>query len=337
MNNPNRYDPRLSGLRGIAALMVVTVHVASYGILPFSLGVFVYDYSQLTAGLWIGVPIFLMLSMLLLLKSLDGNPSLGHYFRRRVKRIWPIYFASVILIGVAFQGLYHFTLWDYLSFFTFTQYYRQPALWGPMGVFWTLQLEEAAYLFIPLIHRSQHKELIASVLIAASLAWIVALFNTSLLTSTGWGLQNLWFSPPTWLIAYGLGILIYTGRFAGGSWRVIRWATIPSLMLAALPLPFYSNSLSQQYELFYLLGLLAFASVVANPPSFLRYGAVVGESSYALYASHLAFLFAFGVLGIPLALGVSFAAEFALRPREISSRLNSPLPPEQELSRERSL
>ncbi len=317
-----RYDPRLSGLRGLAAVMVAMLHVVTYGAIP-AYGIVYTVYRSATTGFWIGVPVFLMLSIYLLLKSLDTQSSLRRYFSRRIRRIWPIYFGSIILIFVVFQSSYHLSLSDYVGFFTFTEYYSHPSIWGPLGVFWTLQLEEAAYVCIPFVHRSQHKEWIALGLVLISASWVCLLYSTRVLfAATGWSLAYLWFSPPSWLAAYGLGILVYTGRFDGPRSKALRWLAPLSLCLAAVALPFSLGPLSQEYQVFYPIALLGFAAVLANPPAFFRYFALVGEGSYAMYAGHIAFLLVFGLYGIPLILLSSLLVEIALRPKEVSSRLN---------------
>ncbi|HEV2139041.1 MAG TPA: acyltransferase family protein, partial [Nitrososphaerales archaeon] len=194
MAKTTSYDPRLSGLRGSAAFLIVLYHVAGFGV-PLAVPPLVAKlFDQSVVGFWVGVPVFLMLSMVLLLKSLDANPDIKHYFWRRIKRIWPIYFGSLIVIFLFFNAYttYHLTVWDYVGFFTFTEYYVHPFINGPLGVFWTLQLEEAVYLFIPLIHSSRRKEWIGSILVGVGLTWTYLLFSTNVIAST-WDTQSLLF------------------------------------------------------------------------------------------------------------------------------------------------
>ncbi|MDA4126919.1 MAG: acyltransferase family protein, partial [Thaumarchaeota archaeon] len=91
MAKPTSYDPRLSGLRGSAAFLIVLYHVAGFGILVGIPPLLARAFDQAVVGFWVGVPVFLMLSMVLLLRSLDANSDIKHYFKRRIKRIWPIY------------------------------------------------------------------------------------------------------------------------------------------------------------------------------------------------------------------------------------------------------
>ena len=104
----------------------------------------------------------------------------------------------------------------------------------------------------------------------------------------------------------------------------MRWLVPPMLVIGSFGLPFNLPNFVQEYELFYPLVCLGFAAVVAHPPSFLKYCAVIGEGSYAMYATHTMFLLVFGILGLPLVLLSSFCVEFAMRPSEILRRLNLP-------------
>jgi len=103
---------------------------------------------------------------------------------------------------------------------------------------------------------------------------------------------------------------------------MLSWLAPLSLLIAAIALPFSLGPLSQEYEVFYPVGLFGFATVLANPPTFLRYGALIREGSYAMYAGHIAFILTFGLMGLPLIVLSSLLVEIGLRPRTISKRLN---------------
>ena len=152
----HNFDPRLSGLRGIAALSVVVFHMGGY-----------FDFPTLVFGFillgYLGVPIFFMLSMYLLLNSLKTKPDLKHYFKRRILRIWPIYYGSII----SFYFLFHIPFWAFVRYLFFVEYYVNPLGYVPAAIFWTLQLEEAVYLLIPIISRLRVNQKI----ILASITW----------------------------------------------------------------------------------------------------------------------------------------------------------------------
>src|SRR5438132_6718138 len=85
-----------------------------------------------------------MMSMYRLLKRLDANADLRHYFRRRIIRIWPIYFGTLVVLYLLFP----YPLIDFIRYLLFfVEYYVYPLGYFPVSIFWTLQLEEAVYLF----------------------------------------------------------------------------------------------------------------------------------------------------------------------------------------------
>jgi len=129
------FQPALSGLRGLSSLGIGLLHTAGYW-MPGLAIVF--------SSFYYGVPIFLMLSIFLLLGSLERKPGLKRYFKRRITRIWPIYFGTLTAIYLLnFSGGMKFT--SFIEYLTFTQYFLHPAQSFPgTGLFWSLQLEEFA-------------------------------------------------------------------------------------------------------------------------------------------------------------------------------------------------
>jgi peptidoglycan/LPS O-acetylase OafA/YrhL len=266
-----------------------------------------------------------MLSMFLLLHSLDSNQDLKHYFWRRIKRIWPIYYGLVMLAFL----IYHISVGNLLQYLTFTQYWVTPLGGGVLTVFWTLQLEEAMYLFIPLIHRTKHKLSIAWILIAINLLTSVLFSAYEISPAISQALRPLSFLLPyintdafflEWLAAYGVGILAYVYRQA-----------IPKFLIYLAPIALAGIALCVALgvpelnfvfrQTVYFLILPGFAALLVHPPRFLRYFAILGEESYGMYALQYFFLFPFGLAGVPLILVTAFAVEFALRPRNIYQRL----------------
>jgi len=149
--------PWLDGLRGLAILLVVTGH-------------FFNEYYLFTGG-WIGVNLFFILSGYLITGRLyehsarDGGK---HYFKnfygRRVLRIFPVYYASLIFFfGVLpliyhryfifFGGLYkeQWWYWSYLSNWRIVLYGLPENFM--LFIFWSLAVEEQFYLVWPFIFR----------------------------------------------------------------------------------------------------------------------------------------------------------------------------------------
>lgn len=151
----------LTGLRALAALLIVATHAA------FSTGHLDDGYlGQLYARLEVGVPVFFALSGYLLFRPWvlateqgSPSPSVLRYACRRVRRIAPAY---VIVVLIAFV-LYHFRFagpnpghsWlGLLKHLTLTQIYP-PLYYAEMhqGLtqMWSLAVEAAFYTALPLL------------------------------------------------------------------------------------------------------------------------------------------------------------------------------------------
>ena len=263
---------------------MLVYHVPLYASLP---ALDFNDIPVLSCG-YLGVPVFFMLSIILLLRSLDKNPDLRYYFTRRIKRIWPMYFASILMVFLYYS---HSLFWlgeqaTFIAVFVNS---------GSIGyVFWSLQVEEVAYLFFPLIQRLSpyHKYLTGLALYAAGLgSFILLAFNQAML-------PLLWWLPLS-LGAYGMGILVYLRR--------VPKETLP---LALLGLFYWDLTIFVAASVLVIPG---FAYVVqeAERISVLQSRALVkvGELSYGLYLSHPLMLSVFGFPGALIALPFSWAFE----------------------------
>jgi peptidoglycan/LPS O-acetylase OafA/YrhL len=141
--------PMLDGVRAIAALSVVVLHVSDRS--GFSQHEIV---GALTARLNVGVALFFVLSGFLLYRPfvaarVDGRPesTIVHYLRRRALRILPGYW--VALAVTAGVGWITFTLgwWRYAFFL---QPYNIYSLFSGINPAWTLAIEVLFYISLPL-------------------------------------------------------------------------------------------------------------------------------------------------------------------------------------------
>jgi len=301
------FSPERSALRGIGSSAVVVSHMLGW----FSVYlVFSPTESWITSDVrdigWMGVAMFLSLSIYLLMGSLDANPSLAHYFTRRVKRIWPLYMATCVAVFALLDPNWTTLVWN-LSFL---------AVFSPSHAFhlagntiytnyvvWTLQVEEWAYLCFPLIARLGHRPRIA---VAAGLLGAAV----GVMVWSPVPLGSLYITPWPWLACYGFGLLAYEAR---GNWRSAgRWSALGLMAGFLIPWPF---------------GLLAVgpfvAWVIVYPPTFLKNLALVaiGECSYALYLTHIIFLDLLGPFGIAIAYPFSWLVESTQRGREMRRRV----------------
>jgi peptidoglycan/LPS O-acetylase OafA/YrhL len=153
-----RKIPQLDAIRGIAILLVIIHNTDSF---PSLLLAPISTYG------WMGVDLFFVLSGYLitgiLLDTKKSDSYFRHFYARRCLRIWPLYYSLLIFMFVIVPHLQrsdaHAILersspwWAYPFFLQnfFVAIPQQAA--GPLGVTWSLAIEEQFYLIWPLVVR----------------------------------------------------------------------------------------------------------------------------------------------------------------------------------------
>lgn len=150
----------LDGIRGLAILMVFLTHTTTgIGVVPQSqVGQFVYGLLQMG---WSGVDLFFVLSGFLITgilvdqrKQLKGQPGrfFGHFYARRSLRIFPLYYASLLIVFVIAR-LATGSAPDYRNLAIHGLYLQNIIDGYPMALshFWSLAVEEHFYLILPLV------------------------------------------------------------------------------------------------------------------------------------------------------------------------------------------
>lgn len=184
--------PLFDSLRAIAALSLLVFHAGtSAGVRGGPLEPIV---SRLDTGVWL----FFVISGALLYRPfvkarLEGRPrpGLGTYATRRVFRIVPAYWVALTVISIWVSSPGVFTASGIARYYGFAQIYseRTAVLGAGLGQAWSLCVEVAFYVFLPLYAiamsripgRDRRARLVAEVtgivaLIALSLTWkVVAL------------------------------------------------------------------------------------------------------------------------------------------------------------------
>lgn len=139
------YLPGLNTLRLYAALSVVLVHVLpreQWGFLPIMAG-------------GVAVTLFFVLSgyliTLLLLYERDdtGTVNVGHFLRRRARRIWPLYYTITLLAYLLPLGIQPWTLPITLVFGVAVLHVLPTLPANGIANFWSISVEEVFYLFWP--------------------------------------------------------------------------------------------------------------------------------------------------------------------------------------------
>jgi peptidoglycan/LPS O-acetylase OafA/YrhL len=274
--------PELTSIRGLCALWVMALHI-NIILLPFT-------YIPIISAGYIGVGVFFILSIYLLLQSLDENSDLKHYFIRRIRRIWPMYFITVIIVFFYFG---HNITW-LAENVTFTNVFINYTTNG--YVFWSLQVEEVAYIFFPLIHRMTNK----NKLYLGYYLFIMSFVSIAILelSNISYVLLNYWWVPLT-LASYGLGILVYLKK--------VPKALIVFGILIFLYVP------STQYGIISPVVLPAFALLIqySDKIEFLKSRLLVkiGDISYGIYLIHYILILQFGWFSTIIVLPLSYLFE----------------------------
>lgn len=191
------YFPELDILRFLAFFMVYLGHVLNDDLKVNP----VLKAIGMNGGF--GVPVFFALSaflittLLLREREMTRSINLGSFYVRRVLRIWPIYFLSLLvcffashLYATHFSGYIHEglkvcslkELASYLFFYGNWYSYFHGTLPGGANVLWSVCVEEQFYLVWPLIVKLGGKRAIVGVSIAC---WIISQFSLHWLLLSG--------------------------------------------------------------------------------------------------------------------------------------------------------
>lgn len=153
----------LDCLRLILGSIVALFHVYALTSLPAFSALGIYLSPQFA------VRSFFVISGLLIYRSYTRSSSMTSYFEKRVRRIYPAYFTVIVLAAVALclssalplSRYFGIGFWKYLGANLLFLNFLAPTLPGVFtsnvtdvvnGALWTLKIEAAFYLFIPVIY-----------------------------------------------------------------------------------------------------------------------------------------------------------------------------------------
>ena len=199
----------LDGLRGLAALAVLVLHVWMYTDANFPAPGRTDLLDKAIGELRVAIVLFFVLSGFLLAQPwvAGKTPDLGRYAVRRIARIGPAYWAALIGSLAIVHGTGHgrdIALHDVPKFVFFVANVfpeTRNQLDPPM---WSMHIEVSFYVVLPLIglallRAGRHRLLVCAALVAATLA-----FNT-LGEVRAWPPETTW-TLPTYLGAFAAGI-----------------------------------------------------------------------------------------------------------------------------------
>jgi peptidoglycan/LPS O-acetylase OafA/YrhL len=311
------YFYNFDGLRGLAALAVVFYHLAHYLHYPETSfhSTFKYVISFGDEGGRMGVTFFFMLSGFLITwlmmseQQRRGSVHIGFFYMRRVLRIWPLYFFSLLVGFWIYPGLRAMTghayeetanpLWYATFLANFDNLYNEAPVTGILGVQWTVAIEEQFYLAWPLLFvlcRGRRSFPVAVIALLA-LSQFFVLFSDSSDERTYHTLSNLRFLAMGALLAR----LVYNRYEQVTSYLLNISGRGHFLIYFLLPLALFTQAkligpATVRQHLGDLLMLLFFSYVILQqgfaPGSFLGIrGNVVmtwlGKMSYGIYLTHM--------------------------------------------------
>jgi peptidoglycan/LPS O-acetylase OafA/YrhL len=191
---PNRLPEKLPSLDGLRGIAIALVFVHTTNVVEVSNSIFGSILPKMASIGWVGVQLFFVLSGFLITRYLLAHQGTPHYFKnfygRRVLRIFPLYYATLIFFfvvlpwaGLAPQGIrddQSRQIWFWLFLSNWTEFIGFGGLSLPH--LWSIAVEEQFYLLWPLVvWRTPPKRLI-HICIAIALA---SLFSRFLMAING--------------------------------------------------------------------------------------------------------------------------------------------------------
>jgi len=229
------YRPQLDSLRAFAVTAVLLAHFWAHD-------------TELSV---LGVRLFFVLSGYLLTSILlrerddarhTGVPLkrvLGDFYARRILRIWPAYYAALIIATVLGAGSIAATFAWHALFASNILFFLEQR-WYPMVTahLWTLSVEEQFYLVLPLLLLFPPRKMLAPILIGCVVAALIYRVVVGLAVSPP--LDFYVVLPIAQLDALAGGALLSLAQRLLGSlnWRLLlAWSFPTAIILQILPFP----------------------------------------------------------------------------------------------------
>ncbi|MDB4932022.1 MAG: acyltransferase 3, partial [Myxococcaceae bacterium] len=322
--------PALDGLRGVAVLLVMLCHFGPE--LPVGTRAANAVARFLSAG-WVGVDLFFVLSGFLITRILlaaRGSPGyFKNFYARRVLRIFPLYYATLLMVFVVLPWLgataapepaasHQAWLWTYTSNLLVARLrsfvFLTPA--ANLNHFWSLAIEEQFYLLWPLVVALLPR---AWLLRATALGLLASPLLRLLLLRHGAATMTLYTLTPCRLDGLLAGAMLASVYADEALWARARRLAWPALAVGALgyglivrgngPWELSRPMSVAGYWFVTLFFAGALARVLAAPDGVLaramraRPWAWLGKYSYGLYVLHRVGVVRWLVDGDPMAMG----------------------------------
>ena len=158
------YIPSLNGIRAISIMMVVLFHLRANHFYDFQnplarqLGL-IFINGELGVNIFFIISGYLITTLLIQEKESTGNISLQAFYIKRTFRIFPAYYA-LLLVYVVLQsvGYLHLPGVTWLSLLTYTKQFFSADI-HEVGHIWSLCVEELFYLVYPILFVTFYKHI----------------------------------------------------------------------------------------------------------------------------------------------------------------------------------
>jgi peptidoglycan/LPS O-acetylase OafA/YrhL len=304
--NSSSYDPGIDVIRFFAFFFVFFTHFVNKGgngiqvnegqwwnnqaIQRFA------DFGGQGVTLFFGLTGFLLGRLLIQEFKDNGTISVKSFYLRRILRIWPLYFAFIILCGVfnLFANSPTLTKAElpYLATFTYNWGQVFGAVPGTMAtITWSISVEEQIYLFFPLFFLLLVKSS------AKKYAWILTLaglFNVVACLYL-WNINPNRFTP-AFLLPVGIGLLSahYEEKFPQSKKALWKSLLLTSLILVYI---FAFQDIASSFKVVVYCGsalllpgllYLVRSSNIEQGNILVRAAVFIGRRSYGCYLFHWA-------------------------------------------------
>jgi peptidoglycan/LPS O-acetylase OafA/YrhL len=323
----------LDGLRGIAALGIVLIHVWMYD--HGDAGKPAKSLFDIAVGeLRLGVPLFFLLSGFLLFRPFAAaaaagrpSPSIRNYALRRAARILPAYWMALAVAFVALGLAGHSRAagaGDLPVFLLFLQNYGEATRWQLDPPMWTLCVEVSFYLVLPLLGLLALRQrgttriaaLCGGLLVAGVTSRTLAMLGDWPPTTTDSLLTHGHEFAAGMLVAtlvHGRQLSVRAGRamFASGAALVLANASWHGFAIGAYGVRELIGDLPAVAGFALMVGAIAVAPLRA-PVLTSRPAQLAGTLSYGLYLLHYIAIDTLRATGLwPEQLGLSLALVYA--------------------------
>jgi len=298
-----RYLAPLTGIRGVAALYVLVLHL-NMVTTSANLG----DYVPLIFRGYIGVDLFFVLSGFIISHVYAGRferfslEAYGHFMWHRFARIYPVHVAvlAAFALMVAGTGVLGVTLnqpesWRFVDLpFHLTLLHAwgflETATWNAPA--WSISAEWFAYLLFPVAAALARP--VRSAAIGVFAAGLILALMAALFRGLGWDLDAAWVGAPAMarvLFQFLIGCLLYRVYLAVGA-PALKWDIAGLAALAAFAVT--ATYFADDFVLLAFVTIFVLSAPLSAGPlrAFLasRPMVLLGEISYSIYMIHFAYI-----------------------------------------------